>query len=162
MREFRTVTGQADDPADDFAECDSQKVMTHVITQYATRFGDGCSGLLSAGVRYCPQPVVLMERELHRPTTMEPANERLVHVAKLRRTRATSYPVAAIVTAAAIALIAAAVPLSAETGPQTLVGKAAFGDWRMDKPGTRRLIRPQDLPAADQSRAFRVAPDDVL
>ena len=34
---------------------------------------------------------------------------------------------------------------------KTLEGKAAFGDWRTDKPGTRRLIRPQDLPAADQA-----------
>ena len=35
--------------------------------------------------------------------------------------------------------------------PTRLEGKAAFGDWRLDKPGTRRLIRPQDLPAADQA-----------
>lgn len=28
----------------------------------------------------------------------------------------------------------------------TLVGEAAFGDWRSDSPGTTRLIRPQDLP----------------
>jgi hypothetical protein len=27
-----------------------------------------------------------------------------------------------------------------------LTGNAAFGDWRTDKPGTSRLIRPQDLP----------------
>jgi hypothetical protein len=30
-----------------------------------------------------------------------------------------------------------------------LEGKAAFGDWHADRPGTRRLIRPQDLPAPD-------------
>jgi glucose/arabinose dehydrogenase len=64
-----------------------------------------------------------------------------------------SYPVGALMAAAGVVVIAAAVPLAAETGPQTLVGKAAFGDWRMDKPGTRRLIRPQDLPAADQSHS---------
>lgn len=29
---------------------------------------------------------------------------------------------------------------------QVLTGKAAFGSWRDDKPGVRRLIRPQDLP----------------
>jgi len=29
-----------------------------------------------------------------------------------------------------------------------LEGKDAFGSWRADKPGTVRLIRPQDLPAA--------------
>lgn len=28
-----------------------------------------------------------------------------------------------------------------------LAGEAAFGDWRGDEPGVRRLIRPQDLPA---------------
>jgi glucose/arabinose dehydrogenase len=28
-----------------------------------------------------------------------------------------------------------------------LVGKDAFGSWQLDKPGTIRLIRPQDLPA---------------
>lgn len=27
-----------------------------------------------------------------------------------------------------------------------LTGSAAFGDWRSDKPGTSRLIRPEDLP----------------
>jgi glucose/arabinose dehydrogenase len=29
---------------------------------------------------------------------------------------------------------------------EPLVGAAAFGDWRADKPGVVRLIRPQDLP----------------
>ncbi len=29
---------------------------------------------------------------------------------------------------------------------ESLVGAAAFGDWRADKPGVVRLIRPQDLP----------------
>ena len=28
----------------------------------------------------------------------------------------------------------------------SLVGSAAFGDWRADKPGVSRLIRPEDLP----------------
>jgi glucose/arabinose dehydrogenase len=32
----------------------------------------------------------------------------------------------------------------AQSGP--LVGSAAFGDWRGDGPGVRRLIRPKDLP----------------
>ncbi|RVA30887.1 sorbosone dehydrogenase family protein, partial [Mesorhizobium sp. M7D.F.Ca.US.004.03.1.1] len=27
-----------------------------------------------------------------------------------------------------------------------LKGAAAFGDWRADRPGVRRLIRPNDLP----------------
>lgn len=60
------------------------------------------------------------------------------------------HPIHALVAAAATAaVVAAAGPLLAETGAQRLEGKAAFGDWRTNKPGTRRLIRPQDLPAAD-------------
>src|SRR5260370_9356696 len=31
-----------------------------------------------------------------------------------------------------------------QSGP--LVGPAAFGDWRSDKPGLRRIIKPEDLP----------------
>src|SRR5581483_1038901 len=34
---------------------------------------------------------------------------------------------------------------SAQTGVRE--GKDAFGSWHADKPGTVRLIRPQDLPA---------------
>ncbi len=43
----------------------------------------------------------------------------------------------------------AVIPLFAQTGSVQLVGPAAFGDWRTDRPGTQRLIRPQDLPAPD-------------
>ena len=32
-------------------------------------------------------------------------------------------------------------------------GKDAFGSWQADKPGTVRLIRPQDLPAPGPSSA---------
>ncbi|RUZ70830.1 sorbosone dehydrogenase family protein [Mesorhizobium sp. M7A.F.Ca.US.006.01.1.1] len=34
-----------------------------------------------------------------------------------------------------------------------LKGAAAFGDWRADKPGTRRLIRPDDLPKPNATRS---------
>src|SRR6202048_2368230 len=34
---------------------------------------------------------------------------------------------------------------------QVLTGAAAFGSWRDDKPGVRRLIRPQDLPPISKS-----------
>jgi glucose/arabinose dehydrogenase len=37
-------------------------------------------------------------------------------------------------------------PLLAQTAGAVLEGRAAFGDWRADAPGTRRLIRPADLP----------------
>ena len=30
---------------------------------------------------------------------------------------------------------------------QVLTGSAAFGDWRQDKPGVKRLLTPHDLPA---------------
>jgi glucose/arabinose dehydrogenase len=45
-----------------------------------------------------------------------------------------------------VLLLAAAVivPAMAQSGP--LVGTAAFGDWRSDKPGVSRLIRPEGLP----------------
>jgi hypothetical protein len=60
------------------------------------------------------------------------------------------HPVPAIAAVGIIALvIAAGVPLSAQTDDPLVEGKAAFGDWHADSPGTRRLIRPQDLPAPD-------------
>jgi glucose/arabinose dehydrogenase len=34
-----------------------------------------------------------------------------------------------------------------------LVGAAAFGDWRADRPGVTRLIRPEDLPRPGASRS---------
>ena len=46
-------------------------------------------------------------------------------------------------------LFLSVIPLLAQTGASLLEGTAAFGDWRADRPGTRRLIRPQDLPAPD-------------
>jgi glucose/arabinose dehydrogenase len=39
----------------------------------------------------------------------------------------------------------------AQDTPQLLQGKAAFTDWRADRPGLRRHIRPADLPAANLS-----------
>jgi glucose/arabinose dehydrogenase len=45
---------------------------------------------------------------------------------------------------AAVALGAGVSQAAAQSGP--LLGAAAFGDWRLDKPGLSRLIRPKDLP----------------
>ena len=42
-------------------------------------------------------------------------------------------------------LVAAGSAASAQS--RRLEGKQAFGSWQLDKPGTIRLIRPQDLPA---------------
>jgi glucose/arabinose dehydrogenase len=36
---------------------------------------------------------------------------------------------------------------AADTTRPVLTGESAFGDWRADKPGIRRLLKPQDLPA---------------
>src|SRR6266851_1766358 len=41
-------------------------------------------------------------------------------------------------------MLSAPGPLNAQ--PATLRGQDAFGDWRRDKPGTARLIKPEDLP----------------
>jgi len=50
---------------------------------------------------------------------------------------------AAMLAIAAVSITAA--PRSDNTA--VLKGTAAFGDWRQDKPGVRRLLTPQDLPA---------------
>ena len=46
-------------------------------------------------------------------------------------------------------------PLQAATGASVLAGTAAFGDWRTDRPGTRRLIKAQELPAPDMAGVAR-------
>jgi glucose/arabinose dehydrogenase len=48
-------------------------------------------------------------------------------------------------TALALVLVAAfTAPALGQSAP--LIGSAAFGDWRTDKPGLSRLIKPEDLP----------------
>jgi glucose/arabinose dehydrogenase len=44
-------------------------------------------------------------------------------------------------------------PLFAQTAPGLLEGRAAFGDWRADRPGVRRLIKPRDLPPPQPAEA---------
>lgn len=51
----------------------------------------------------------------------------------------------------ALFAVAALVPLCAAAQSQVLEGQAAFGDWKSDKPGVRRLITAQDLPPRSQS-----------
>jgi len=58
---------------------------------------------------------------------------------------------AAILTAAVF--LSTAGPLLAQASGDLREGKAAFGDWRADNPGTRRLIRPQDIPPPDLAAA---------
>ena len=52
-------------------------------------------------------------------------------------------------------------PVSAQTQETVLTGKQAFGDWRQDAPGVRRLIRPQDLPAPSPERSSSNSADKV-
>ncbi len=66
-----------------------------------------------------------------------------------------SYSLPTAAATVAVCAFVAAMPLAAETGPAPLQGKAAFGDWRSDNPGVRRLIKPQDLPAPDPGSAVR-------
>jgi glucose/arabinose dehydrogenase len=58
-----------------------------------------------------------------------------------------------LTSVAAIASLTAAPLLAQDAG--LLEGAAAFGDWHADRPGTRRLIRPQDLPAPDPAESAR-------
>ena len=44
---------------------------------------------------------------------------------------------------------ALAEPATTQDSPQLLQGKAAFTDWRADRPGLRRHIRAADLPPAN-------------
>jgi glucose/arabinose dehydrogenase len=65
-------------------------------------------------------------------------------------------------TAAFIAAMALAAPDLATAEPTVLTGKAAFGNWQSDAPGTLRLIRPEDLPkpgaTASSANVSRVVP----
>ena len=42
-----------------------------------------------------------------------------------------------------------------------LAGKQAFGDWQADRPGVRRLIRPQDLPKPHATSSAVNGPERV-
>lgn len=56
-----------------------------------------------------------------------------------------------IVTATSFFLIAGCGAAGAQTG--VLKGREAFGSWQQDKPGTVRLIRPEDLPQPGATRS---------
>ncbi|MER9927048.1 sorbosone dehydrogenase family protein [Mesorhizobium sp. M0048] len=56
--------------------------------------------------------------------------------------------------AAVAAALLVATPAPAQQADQkVLKGEAAFGDWHADRPGVRRLIGPQDMPAADPAQS---------
>ena len=44
-------------------------------------------------------------------------------------------------------------PLLAQPAGSVLKGRESFGDWRADRPGVRRLIRPRDLPRPQPSES---------
>ena len=65
-------------------------------------------------------------------------------------------PISECLAASAAAIVAlAAIPLWAQTGADLREGSAAFGDWHADRPGTRRIIRPRDLPAPNAAESAR-------
>lgn len=53
----------------------------------------------------------------------------------------------------AFAAVMLTLGVAAKAGSARLEGRDAFGGWQRDKPGTVRLIRPQDLPAPGATRA---------
>jgi hypothetical protein len=66
------------------------------------------------------------------------------------------FPVRGILAASAAVIVSfTVIPLFAQTGAGLLEGTAAFGDWHADHPGTRRLIRPRDIPAPDTAQSAR-------
>ena len=63
---------------------------------------------------------------------------------------------------AALALAACAAPLlAAAAEPEVRTGTAAFGGWKDDAPGVRRLITPSDLPAPYATRSASNSPGVV-
>src|SRR4051812_47302210 len=64
---------------------------------------------------------------------------------------------------AALALVACAAPLlaAAAAEPEVRTGAAAFGGWKDDAPGVRRLITPSDLPAPYATRSASNSPGVV-
>jgi glucose/arabinose dehydrogenase len=59
--------------------------------------------------------------------------------------------------AAAVSLMLSATGML-HAQPATLTGQDAFGDWQRDKPGTVRLIKPEDLPKPGATRSAANGP----
>ncbi|MET3578998.1 glucose/arabinose dehydrogenase [Mesorhizobium robiniae] len=57
--------------------------------------------------------------------------------------------------AIAAALFLATAAFAQQADQQVLKGEAAFGGWKGDRPGVRRLIRPDDLQAPNVSQSVR-------
>jgi glucose/arabinose dehydrogenase len=54
------------------------------------------------------------------------------------------------------------VALSEEMAKPVLSGEAAFGDWHADKPGVRRLFKPNDQPRPFVTKSVSNGPDKVM
>ena len=55
--------------------------------------------------------------------------------------------------------------IAAEAAPaatNVLTGEAAFGNWQKDRPGVRRLIRPDDLQRPFVTESASTGPDTVM
>ncbi|MER9331489.1 sorbosone dehydrogenase family protein [Mesorhizobium sp. M0488] len=52
-----------------------------------------------------------------------------------------------------VALFAVTTASAQQADQPVLKGAAAFGDWRADRPGVRRLIKPEDLPKPDVTKS---------
>jgi glucose/arabinose dehydrogenase len=65
------------------------------------------------------------------------------------------------VAALLVTFFVAPVPLALAQQSEVLKGEAAFGGWRADKPGTQRLLTPQDLPKPYVSDSASNSPSEV-
>jgi glucose/arabinose dehydrogenase len=86
----------------------------------------------------------VMQPNIMQPSVMPPSAPRTAAMAP-----------AALLATVCLASSITALPSLAQTASPLRQGEAAFGDWHTDNPGTRRLIRPQDLPAPDTALSSR-------
>lgn len=75
-----------------------------------------------------------------------------------RKTARSPVPACAGALLAAVAVAGPALAEPEAAKPPVRTGKAAFGDWRQDAPGVRRLIRPADLPLPFATRPAAHSP----
>jgi glucose/arabinose dehydrogenase len=60
-----------------------------------------------------------------------------------------------------VAVLCFTAAFAAAPNDKIKIGQAAFGDWRDDAPGLRRLIRPSDLPEASEDQSADNHPDKI-
>jgi glucose/arabinose dehydrogenase len=116
------------------------------------------------GKTWTPQ---LLDKYLANPTALVPGTTMAVRVPdRAQRADVVAY-LASLKAPAAVAAPApdaGAAPVAASgSAPDAgtggvLVGPAAFGDWRSDAPGVRRLIRVEDLPGPFATPSARNSP----